>query len=159
MAAATATANFFLRTTTYGSGSQSHVLASEEADGDGASWYTCYMPAATTPVPGVQPQQSRLEFTVTDRQKVHDAIARRMAASTGVTTVGRRWNGGDRETPVESPSGEGSTMPRPGHIEPRAGGGHGGTHNGAVACRRCNRDKSTKTMEDWDNELRDFLEP
>ncbi|WP_145497206.1 HNH endonuclease [Streptomyces sp. CFMR 7] len=45
------------------------------------------------------------------------------------------------------------------HVEPRVDGGHGGAHNGAVACRRCNRDKSTKTMEDWDDELRDFLDP
>lgn len=45
------------------------------------------------------------------------------------------------------------------HVEPRASGGHGGEHNGAGACRRCNRDKSTKPLEDWGDELREFLEP
>lgn len=44
------------------------------------------------------------------------------------------------------------------HVVPRARGGHGGPHNGDVACRRCNRDKSTKTMDEWDNELRDYLD-
>ncbi|WP_407566314.1 HNH endonuclease [Streptomyces sp. 184] len=44
------------------------------------------------------------------------------------------------------------------HVEPKASGGHGGDHNGAVACRRCNRDKSTKPLEDRDDELRGFLD-
>ncbi|MCP3805475.1 polymorphic toxin-type HINT domain-containing protein [Allokutzneria sp. A3M-2-11 16] len=43
------------------------------------------------------------------------------------------------------------------HIEPKSRGGHGGDHNGAVACRNCNRSKSNKTLEEWDDELRDFL--
>lgn len=44
------------------------------------------------------------------------------------------------------------------HIEPLSAGGHGGAHNGAVACKRCNRDKSTKPVEVWDDELRDLLD-
>ncbi|WP_170212108.1 HNH endonuclease [Saccharothrix australiensis] len=45
------------------------------------------------------------------------------------------------------------------HIEPEVRGGHGGAHNGAVACRRCNRRKSAELLEGWDDELREHLEP
>ncbi|MEW2045993.1 polymorphic toxin-type HINT domain-containing protein [Streptomyces sp. NPDC005476] len=45
------------------------------------------------------------------------------------------------------------------HEIPKAQGGCGAPHNGCVACRRCNRDKSAKTVEEWDDELRDFVDP
>ncbi len=45
------------------------------------------------------------------------------------------------------------------HVEPKWAGGCGAAHNGCVACRACNRDKWTKTLEDWDDELRDWLDP
>ncbi|WP_251057348.1 RHS repeat-associated core domain-containing protein [Streptomyces sp. ISL-94] len=45
------------------------------------------------------------------------------------------------------------------HEIPKAQGGCGAAHNGCVACRRCNRDKSAKTVEEWDDELRDFVDP
>ncbi len=38
-----------------------------------------------------------------------------------------------------------------------AEGGCGAAHNGCVACRACNRDKPNKTLEQWDDELRDLL--
>ncbi|WP_223290974.1 DUF2283 domain-containing protein [Streptomyces avicenniae] len=37
--------------------------------------------------------------------------------------------------------------------------GPSGECNGAVACRRCNKDESTKTVEVREDELRDYLEP
>ncbi|GAB2667745.1 polymorphic toxin-type HINT domain-containing protein [Kribbella swartbergensis] len=43
------------------------------------------------------------------------------------------------------------------HVEAKVNGGHGGAHNGAVACRRCNNAKSTKTVLEWDDELRAWL--
>ncbi|MDH2423935.1 polymorphic toxin-type HINT domain-containing protein [Sphaerisporangium sp. TRM90804] len=43
------------------------------------------------------------------------------------------------------------------HVDPKSKGGCGAAHNGCVACRTCNRDKSTKTLSDWDDELREFL--
>jgi HNH endonuclease len=45
------------------------------------------------------------------------------------------------------------------HQIPKACGGCGDAHNGAVACRACNRDKSTKSLADWDAELSEFLPP
>src|SRR5204863_8174145 len=44
------------------------------------------------------------------------------------------------------------------HEIPKVQGGCGAGHNGCVACRACNRDKSDKTVEQWDAELREFLE-
>jgi 5-methylcytosine-specific restriction endonuclease McrA len=45
------------------------------------------------------------------------------------------------------------------HVIPKSCGGCGDPHNGAVACCACNRDKSNKTLADWDAELREFLPP
>ncbi|HCU50698.1 MAG TPA: hypothetical protein DGG94_13000 [Micromonosporaceae bacterium] len=44
------------------------------------------------------------------------------------------------------------------HVQPKSRGGHGGAHNGVVACRVCNRNKSTDTVQQWDDRLRGFLE-
>ncbi|RAY16043.1 hypothetical protein DPM19_09460 [Actinomadura craniellae] len=46
------------------------------------------------------------------------------------------------------------------HVITRASGGCGSPHNGCVACRRCNGPgvgKHTKSLPDWDDELREFL--
>ncbi len=43
------------------------------------------------------------------------------------------------------------------HEYPKSRGGEGSPPNGRVACRRCNRDKSDKTLGDWDDELREWL--
>ncbi|MET8687949.1 HNH endonuclease [Streptomyces sp. NPDC004732] len=100
-----------------------------------------------------------LDFTDAERQKDYDANAKKNGGSYRCDyckqKVERRG----------SQDANGNSIPgRPDdaqidHIEPKASGGHGGAHNGAVACRRCNRDKSTKTIEEWDDELRDFLGP
>lgn len=45
------------------------------------------------------------------------------------------------------------------HEIPKVQGGCGAPRSGCVACRRYNRDKSAKTVEEWDDELRDYLEP
>lgn len=111
-----------------------------------------------TPVPGVQLQQSRLAFD-TDRQKAYDAIA---AQNDGEyrceycgQTAERRGSRDADGIPIRGRPGNAQID----HIEPRADSEHGGAHNGAAACRQRNRDTSTKTMGDWDDELRDFLEP
>lgn len=44
------------------------------------------------------------------------------------------------------------------HEYPKSRGGEGSPPNGRVACRRCNRDKSDKTLGEWDDELREWLE-
>ncbi|MFJ4859491.1 MULTISPECIES: HNH endonuclease [unclassified Streptomyces] len=117
------------------------------------------MLAGATPVLVHNCNRGGLDFTDTERQKVYDANAAKNGGEYRCDYCGQKVERrGSRDA-------DGNPVPgRPDdaqidHIEPRAGGGHGGAHNGAVACRRCNRDKSTKTMEDWDDELRDFLDP
>ncbi|MFC8765779.1 polymorphic toxin-type HINT domain-containing protein [Streptomyces sp. NPDC057193] len=118
-----------------------------------------YVLAGATPVLVHNCNRGGLDFTDAERQKVYDANAAKNGGEYRCDYCGQKVERrGSRDA-------DGNPVPgRPDdaqidHIEPRAGGGHGGAHNGAVACRRCNRDKSTKTMEDWDDELRDFLEP
>ncbi|WP_373873208.1 HNH endonuclease [Actinoplanes italicus] len=36
------------------------------------------------------------------------------------------------------------------HVLPKDLGGCGSSHNGCVACRSCNRDKTNETVEQWD---------
>ncbi|MEU2082737.1 HNH endonuclease [Streptomyces albus] len=100
-----------------------------------------------------------LDFTDAERQKVYDANAVKNGGEYRCDYCGqkveRRGSRDANGNPVPGRSNDAQID----HIEPRVGGGHGGAHNGAVACRRCNRDKSTKTMEEWDDELRDFLGP
>ncbi|MEU9235141.1 polymorphic toxin-type HINT domain-containing protein [Streptomyces subrutilus] len=121
--------------------------------------HTYYVLAGARPVLVHNCNRGGLDFTDAERQKVYDANAAKNGGEYKCDYCGQRVERrGSRDA-------DGNPVPgRPDdaqidHIEPRAGGGHGGAHNGAVACRRCNRDKSTKTMEDWDDELRDFLDP
>ena len=121
--------------------------------------HTYYVLAGATPVLSHNCNRAYLDFTDAERQRVYDANAAR--------------NGGEykcdycRQKVERRGSRDANGNPVPGrpddaqidHVVPRANGGHGGSHNGSVACRRCNRDKSTKTLEDWDDELRDFLSP
>ncbi|WP_305730785.1 HNH endonuclease [Streptomyces mirabilis] len=121
--------------------------------------HTYYVLAGVTPVLVHNCNRAYLDFNDAERQKVYDANAAKNGGKYRCDycgqTVERR---GSRDA-------AGNAIPgRPDdaqidHVEPRVSGGHGGEHNGSVACRRCNRDKSTKTMEDWDDELRDFLGP
>ncbi|WP_261570964.1 HINT domain-containing protein [Frankia gtarii] len=115
--------------------------------------HTYYVLAGTTPVLVHNCNRVGLNFTDSERQKVYDANE---AKNSGVLKCD--YCGQDV---VRRPSARGTPgLPNDAqvdHIEPRVSGGHGGAHNGAVACRRCNRDKSTKSLEDWDDELRDFL--
>ncbi|WP_440351713.1 polymorphic toxin-type HINT domain-containing protein [Melissospora conviva] len=116
--------------------------------------HTYYVLAGDTSVLVHNCNRSGLDFTDAEREKVYEANRQ---ANGGVLKC--EYCGGDV---VRRPSRSGV----PGkpddaqidHVEPRASGGHGGAHNGAVACRRCNRDKSTKTLEEWDNELRELLD-
>ncbi|MFF7688566.1 HNH endonuclease [Streptomyces syringium] len=99
-----------------------------------------------------------MDFTDAERQKVYDANAARNGGDCKCDYCGQEV---ERRLSREANGNANKVRPDDAqidHIEPRARGGHGSAHNGAVACRRCNRDKSTKTMEDWDDELRDFLE-
>ncbi|MFE9889078.1 RHS repeat-associated core domain-containing protein [Streptomyces scopuliridis] len=121
--------------------------------------HTYYALAGATPVLVHNCNRAGLDFTDAERQKVYDANDAKNGGEYSCDYCGQKVERrGSRDA-------DGNPVPgRPDdaqidHIEPRASGGHGGAHNGAVACRRCNRDKSTKAMEDWDDELRDFLEP
>lgn len=116
--------------------------------------HTYYVIAGNTPVLVHNCNRGGMDFTDAERQKVYDA---NLEANGGVLKC--EYCGRDV---VRRPS-ESGVPGRPDdaqidHIEPRAGGGHGGAHNGAVACRQCNRDKSTKTVEQWDDELRELLD-
>ncbi|WP_411101037.1 polymorphic toxin-type HINT domain-containing protein [Streptomyces sp. x-45] len=121
--------------------------------------HTYYVLAGATPVLVHNCNRAGLDFTDAERQKVYDANATKNGGEYRCDYCGqeveRRGSRDANGNPVPGRPDDAQID----HIEPRAGGGHGGAHNGAVACRRCNRDKSTKTMEDWDDELRDFLEP
>ena len=120
--------------------------------------HTYYVLAGATAILVHNCDRAYLDFTDAERQKVYDANA---AKNGGLykcdycgRTVERR---GSRDANGNAIKGRPDDA-QVDHVVPRASGGHGGEHNGAVACRRCNRDKSTKTLEDWDNELREFLD-
>ncbi|MFG3052995.1 RHS repeat-associated core domain-containing protein [Kitasatospora sp. NPDC048239] len=128
-----------------------------------ADVHTYYVLAGTTPVlvhncGGSADDRAGLDFTDNGRQQVYDANA----AKNGGTykcdycgrTVERRASRGPDGKAVKG-------LPDDAQIDheiPKAQGGCGAAHNGCVACRACNRDKSAKTVEEWDNELREFLE-
>ncbi|MEE1782759.1 polymorphic toxin-type HINT domain-containing protein [Streptomyces sp. SP17BM10] len=125
--------------------------------------HTYYVLAGATPVlvhncGGSADDRAGLDFTDNGRQQVYDANA----AKNGGTykcdycgrTVERRASRGPDGKAVKG-------LPDDAQIDheiPKAQGGCGAAHNGCVACRACNRDKSAKTVEEWDNELREFLE-
>ncbi|MER7371369.1 HNH endonuclease signature motif containing protein [Streptomyces lanatus] len=83
--------------------------------------------------------------------------SRRTTGSSRVTTVVARWSGALRVTPTVPPIKGQPDDAQIDHEIPKAQGGCGSPHNGCVACRRCNRDKSAKRVEQWDDELREFL--
>ncbi|XVS66395.1 RHS repeat-associated core domain-containing protein [Actinosynnema sp. CA-299493] len=96
-----------------------------------------------------------MDFTDAGRQEVYDANAAKNGGQLKCEYCGRDV--------VRRPSVSG-VPGRPDdaqidHQIPKACGGCGDPHNGVVACRACNRDKSTKTVEEWDDELREFLPP
>jgi hypothetical protein len=99
--------------------------------------------------------RSGMDFTDAGRQEVYDANAAKNGGQLKCEYCGRDV--------VRRPSVSG-VPGRPDdaqidHQIPKACGGCGDPHNGVVACRACNRDKSTKTVEEWDDELREFLPP
>ncbi|GGP85986.1 RHS repeat-associated core domain-containing protein [Streptomyces calvus] len=124
-----------------------------------AGIHTYYVLAGAAPVLVHNCNRAGLDFTDAERQKVYDANAAKNGGEYKCDYCGqkveRRGSRDANGNPVPGRPDDAQID----HIEPRADGGHGGAHNGAVACRRCNRDKSTKTMEEWDDELRDFLGP
>jgi 5-methylcytosine-specific restriction endonuclease McrA len=118
--------------------------------------------AGTTPVLvhncGTSPDdRAGLDFTGNGRQTVYDDNA---AANDGTLkcdycgrTVERRASRDAEGNAIKGQSDDAQID----HQIPKAQGGCGAAHNGCVACRACNRDKSAKTVEEWDDELRDFL--
>jgi hypothetical protein len=139
--------------TTVVQGVHSYAGLKEMRDLTVADVHTYYVLAGETPVLVHNCDRAGMDFTDAERQKVYDA---NLEANNGVLTC--EYCG--RE--VVRRSSERGVPGRPDdaqidHIEPKADNGHGGAHNGAVACRRCNRDKSTKPLEVWDGELRELL--
>ncbi|MEU9424815.1 polymorphic toxin-type HINT domain-containing protein [Streptomyces sp. NPDC048342] len=120
-----------------------------------ADIHTYYVVAGATPVLVHNCNRAGLDFTDAERQKVYDANE---AKNDGVLKCDYCGQDVTRRPSASGVPGRPDDA-QIDHVEPRASGGHGGAHNGAVACRRCNRDKSTKPLEDWDDELREFLEP
>ncbi|MGA5822743.1 RHS repeat-associated core domain-containing protein [Kitasatospora sp. NPDC094028] len=128
-----------------------------------ADLHTYYVLAGISPVlvhncGGSADDRAGLDFTDSGRQQVYDANE---AKNGGVLkcdycgrTVERRASRGPDGKAIKG-------LPDDAQIDheiPKAQGGCGAAHNGCVACRRCNRDKSAKTVEEWDDELREFLE-
>ncbi|MFD8690717.1 polymorphic toxin-type HINT domain-containing protein [Streptomyces sp. NPDC059651] len=120
--------------------------------------HTYYVLAEDTPVLVHNCDRAGLDFTDAERQKVYDANAAKNGGEYKCDycgqTVERRASRDANGNAIKGRPDDAQID----HVEPKASGGHGGDHNGAVACRRCNRDKSTKPLEDWDDELRDFLD-
>ncbi|MFJ7416102.1 SpvB/TcaC N-terminal domain-containing protein [Streptomyces sp. NPDC098077] len=120
--------------------------------------HTYYVLAGATPVLVHNCNRAGLDFTDAERQKVYDANAAKNGGEYKCDycgqTVERRASRDANGNAIKGRPDDAQID----HVEPRASGGHGGDHNGAVACRRCNRDKSTKPLEDWDDELREFLD-
>ncbi len=123
-----------------------------------AGIHTYYVLAGATPVLVHNCNRAGLDFTDAERQKVYDANAAKNGGEYKCDycgqTVERRASRDANGNAIKGRPDDAQID----HVEPRASGGHGGDHNGAVACRRCNRDKSTKPLEDWDDELREFLD-
>ena len=117
--------------------------------------HTYYVLAEATPVLVHNCNRASLDFTDSGREEVYAANE---AKNGGVLKCDYCGQGVVRRPSIRGVPG----LPNDAqvdHVEPRVSGGHGGSHNGSVSCRRCNRDKSTKTLEDWDDELREFLNP
>lgn len=125
--------------------------------------HTYYVLAGTTPVlvhnacgPTEDHPRSGLDFTDTERQKVYDANSAKNGGVLKCDYCGREVT--RRASIIDGVRQRG--LPDDAqidHVEPRWNGGCGAAHNGCVACRACNRDKYTKTLEQWDDELREFL--
>ncbi|MFP3967579.1 polymorphic toxin-type HINT domain-containing protein [Actinomadura fulvescens] len=123
--------------------------------------HTYYVAAAATPVLvhncGNHPDdRPGLDFTDAGRQQVYDDNAARNGGQFLCEYCGQEVTrrasiiGGVRQRGLPDDA-------QIDHVRPRWAGGCGSPHNGCVACRTCNRDKWTKTLEQWDDELRDFL--
>ncbi|WP_367323097.1 polymorphic toxin-type HINT domain-containing protein [Streptomyces sp. HUAS ZL42] len=104
-------------------------------------------------------ERAGLDFTDNGRQEVYD---QNFEKNDGVykcdycgQEVERRASRGADGKPIKGRPDDAQID----HEIPKAQGGCGAPHNGCVACRRCNRDKSAKTVEEWDDELREFVEP
>jgi RHS repeat-associated protein len=120
--------------------------------------HTYYVLAGATPVLAHNCDRAGLDFTDAERQKVYDANAAKNGGEYKCDycgqTVERRASRDANGNAIKGRPDDAQID----HVEPKVSGGHGGDHNGAVACRRCNRDKSTKPLEEWDDELREFLD-
>ncbi|MBS2546425.1 hypothetical protein KGQ19_06055 [Catenulispora sp. NL8] len=97
------------------------------------------------------------DFTDAGRQQVYDDNAAKNGGEYKCDYCGRTV---ERRASRDADGNRISGRPDDAQIDheiPKVQGGCGAAHNGCVACRACNRDKSAKTVEEWDNELRDFL--
>jgi len=101
-----------------------------------------------------------MDFTEAEKQKVYDRNAADNDGASKCEYCGR---------PVTRRPSRIDGEPQPGrpddaqidHEIPKCDGGCGSEHNGKVACRRCNGGgigKGTKTVEEWDDELREYLD-
>jgi hypothetical protein len=125
--------------------------------------HTYYVLAGATPALshncGNHPdERPGLDFTDRGRQEVYDENVDRnggiLKCDYCGRTVERRASRGPDGKAIKG-------LPDDAQIDheiPKAQGGCGSSHNGCVACRACNRDKSAKTVEEWDDELREFTE-
>ncbi|MFC3386354.1 polymorphic toxin-type HINT domain-containing protein [Couchioplanes azureus] len=119
-----------------------------------ADIHTYYVLADKTPVLVHNCDREGLDFTDAEREKVYEANLKKNGGILkceycNITVVRRPSTRGVPGKPDDAQID---------HREPRVLGGHGGSHNGAVSCRRCNRHKSTKPLWKWDAELRDLLD-
>jgi RHS repeat-associated protein len=104
--------------------------------------------------------RSGMDFTEAEKQKVYDRNADDNDGVLKCEYCNR---------PVTRRPSQIDGEPQPGrpddaqidHEIPKCDGGCGTEHNGKVACRRCNGGgigKGTKTVEEWDAELREYLD-
>ncbi|MEU6505504.1 polymorphic toxin-type HINT domain-containing protein [Streptomyces sp. NPDC046942] len=125
--------------------------------------HTYYVEAGDTPIlvhncGTSADDRAGMDFTDAGRQKVYDENAQRNGGIYKCDYCGRTV---ERRA---SRDAEGNRIPGQAddaqidHVIPKSQGGCGAAHNGCVACRVCNRDKSAKTVEQWDGELREFLD-
>ncbi|XVV07942.1 HNH endonuclease [Actinosynnema sp. CA-248983] len=119
-----------------------------------ADVHTYFVVAANAPILVHNCQRAGLDFTDAERQLVYDA---NLAKNGGILKCEYCGQEVVRRPSVKGVAGQANDA-QIDHRDPKALGGHGGAHNGEVTCRRCNRDKGAKTLEAWDDELREFLE-
>ena len=110
-------------------------------------------PASSQPTPTVGNRAGK-DFTDDGRDQVY---AQNLARNGGVMRCDYCGQQVYRRPSVRGVRGQENDA-QVDHVYPKSRGGAGDPSNGSVACRRCNRHKSDKTLQDWDDELREWLE-